>query len=89
MLWFCFREDSESAEMTSVAVLYHCHCALGAPAEEGGRLSLDLSKGSVIFAMGYQSCSAWQTQVMSSGKESNEWRASVKLLTSCNDCFLL
>lgn len=35
--------------MTSVVVLYHCHCTLGAPAEEGGRLSLDLSEGSVIL----------------------------------------
>lgn len=33
--------------MTSVVVL--CHCTLGAPAEEGGRLSLDLSEGSVIL----------------------------------------
>lgn len=47
--WFWFREDTESAEVTSVVVLYHCHCTLRAPAEEGGRLSLDLSEGSVIL----------------------------------------
>lgn len=40
---FCFRD-----EVISV-VLNHCHCSLCAPAQEGERLSLDLSEGSVTL----------------------------------------
>lgn len=35
--------------MANAVVLYHYHCTLGAPAQEGGSLSLDLSAGSVTL----------------------------------------